>query len=114
MKLRVLLILALVALVNLPSVAFADEVGVLVRFGLTDTTSSKWDGSVSVSSGKVENVGGWRFQMKDGVEGTTWTAMTRPLTVRRSNNGKKGAQQNKKKAPASRWPTTASFSISWM
>ncbi len=98
MKLRVLFILALVVLVNLPSVAFADEVGVLVRFGLTDTTSSKWDGSVSVSSGKVENVGGWRFQMKDAVEGTSWTAMTRPLTERRSNNAKKGAQQNKKKA----------------
>ena len=80
------------------SLARADEVGVLVRFGLTDRAPAVWDGSVEVSAGKVEDVAGWRFQQKDEVNGLAWKASTRPLTVRRSNAQKKGAQAGKKKA----------------
>ncbi|MFM7743791.1 MAG: hypothetical protein ACKO8X_09955, partial [Verrucomicrobiota bacterium] len=76
----------------------AEEVGVLVRFGLTDHAPTVWDGSVSVSAGKVDMVTGWRFQMKDEVDGLSWKASTRPLTVRRTNAQKKGAQGAKKKA----------------
>src|SRR5581483_4812269 len=77
----------------------AAEVGVRIRFGLTDDSNTKWDGSVTVSPGKVSSISGWRFQQKDQVLGTTgWEASTRPLTVRRTNNGKKGAAKGKQAA----------------
>jgi len=92
---RILYVLAL--LIPLSAAIRADEVGLLIRFGLTDKDSTVWDGSVAVSSGKVDTVTGWRFQQKDEVNGLTWKASTRPLTVRRSNAQKKGAKTGKKK-----------------
>lgn len=75
---------------------FAADVGVRVRFGLTDKSPTKWDGTISVSPGRIERIDGWRFQDGDAVEGTTgWKASTRPLTVRRSNNPKKTAKKAK-------------------
>jgi hypothetical protein len=71
----------------------AADVGVRIRFGLTDNAPTKWDGSISVSPGKIERIDGWRFQDADAVEGTSgWKASTRSLTVRRSNNPKKKAK----------------------
>jgi hypothetical protein len=87
--------ISIVALV-LASVGYAADIGVRIRFGLTDTGNTVWDGSVSVAPGKVERIDGWRFQDADKVEGSSsWKANTRPLTVRRSNNPKKkaGAKQ---------------------
>ncbi|MBI5772659.1 MAG: hypothetical protein HZA89_02820, partial [Verrucomicrobia bacterium] len=82
--------------------ASANEAGVRIRFGLTDTGNTKWDGTVSVAPGQVASISGWRFQQADKVEGTIgWKAETRPLTVRRSNAqkqaAKKAAQQGGKK-----------------
>jgi len=70
--------------------AFALDVGVRIRFGLTDKAPQKWDGAISVSPGKIERIDGWRFEDGDEVQDTTgWKALTRSLTVRRSNNAKK-------------------------
>jgi hypothetical protein len=80
------------------------EVGVRIRFGLTDDGNTKWDGTVAVSPGKVVSLTGWRFQQDDKVvSANEWKATTRPLTVRRSNQQKKGAAapaKGKKKAAA--------------
>jgi hypothetical protein len=74
--------------------ASAADVGIRVRFGLTDTANTKWDGTVTVEPGQVVSIDGWRFQQLDKVDGTTgWKADTRPLTVRRTN-----AQKQKEKA----------------
>ena len=71
----------------------ASEVGVRIRFGLTDTQPTRWDGTIAVSPGRIERIDGWRFQDGDQVQGVTgWKASTRPLTVRRSNNPKKTAK----------------------
>ncbi|MBI5769264.1 MAG: hypothetical protein HZA93_15830 [Verrucomicrobia bacterium] len=76
------------------TLAHANETGVRLRFGLTDQSNTKWDGTVSVSPGRVDSISGWRFQQSDKVEGITgWKAETRPLTVRRTN-----AQKQKQKA----------------
>jgi hypothetical protein len=81
----------LVALSTLP--AFAADIGVRIRFGLTDSGNTVWDGGVSVSPGAVDKVDGWRFEQSDAVlDGGRWKASTRPLTVRRSNNAKKKAK----------------------
>jgi hypothetical protein len=68
------------------------DVGVRIRFGLTDKAPTKWDGTISVSPGKIETLEGWRFENGDQVQGTSsWKASTRTLTARRSNNpAKKG------------------------
>src|ERR1051325_11697869 len=92
-------LLCLLAFVSSLALADANEVGLRIRFGLTDDGNKKWDGTVSVAPGSVANISGWRFQQKDVIEGTTgWKAETRPLTQRRSNTPKKAAA--KKKAAA--------------
>ena len=69
---------------------FAADVGVRIRFGLTDKEPTKWDGTIAVSPGRIERIDGWRFQDGDQAQGVAgWTASTRSLTVRRSNNPKK-------------------------
>jgi hypothetical protein len=74
--------------------AFAADVGVRIRFGLTDPGNRTWDGKVSVSPGTVERIDGWRFQEGDRVlDNASWQASTRPLTVRRSNAAKKTAKK---------------------
>ena len=71
----------------------ASEMGVRLRFGLTDKEPKTWDATLSVTPGRIERIDGWRFQDGDEVQGTTgWKASSRPLTVRRSNNPKKAAK----------------------
>ncbi|MDO8542715.1 MAG: hypothetical protein Q7S40_19920 [Opitutaceae bacterium] len=73
---------------------FSADVGVRIRFGLTDSGNTAWDGNVTVSPGAVERIDGWRFQEGDRVvDANHWTASTRPLTVRRSNAQKKMAKK---------------------
>jgi hypothetical protein len=71
----------------------ASDVGVRIRFGLTDKTPQKWDGTVSVAPGKIERLDGWRFEGPDQAQGTGgWKASSRSLTVRRTNNPKKAGK----------------------
>ncbi len=72
---------------------FAADIGVRIRFGLTDNGNTDWSGQASVSPGTVEHIDGWRFEQSDAVLGNnSWKAATRPLTVRRTNNAKKQAK----------------------
>lgn len=77
--------------------AAADEVGVRVRFGLTDKEPKSWNGTVSVAPGKVALISGWRFEQGDHANGTAgWTASTRAAGDFRTNAQKakaKAAQQ---------------------
>jgi hypothetical protein len=83
--------LLLAVLSALPSLA--SDVGVRIRFGLTDKESKKWDGTISVAAGKIERIDGWRFEDGDQIQGVSgWKASTRPLSVRRSNNEKKAGK----------------------
>src|ERR1043166_1005016 len=76
--------------------SFATDVGVRIRFGLTDDGNTVWDGKVSVSPGTVERIDGWRFQEGDAVQdNSSWKASTRILTERRSNAAKKKAKGKK-------------------
>ncbi len=75
---------------------------VLIRFGFTDRQPADWDGSLSVSSGRIVSLEGWRFEDTDAVTGeSAWIARTRPLSVRKSrgNNPKKlGARKQQQAA----------------
>lgn len=81
------------------SLIAAEQIGVRVRFGVRDRQTAPWDGSVSVSDGRLLNVDGWRFQQSDGLTGpTAWKAQTRRSAVRRTNNPKR-AQGKQNSAP---------------
>lgn len=91
-------LLSCLALTCLALAAPAHEVGVRLRFGLTDQGNTKWDGTVTVAPGRVDSISGWRFQQDDTVDGTSgWKATTRPLTVRRTNAQKQNSPTGKKK-----------------
>jgi hypothetical protein len=84
----------------IPTLLQASETGVRIRFGIGDKASTVWDGTASVSPGKITHIDGWRFQQRDQVNGTSgWQASTRTLTVRRSNNAKKAGGAGKKGGP---------------
>ncbi len=82
----------------LTTAAFADDIGIKLRFGLNDKEATDWSGTVAVSPGSVSLISGWRFVQQDKVDGTTgWSCRTRPLVLdqkRRSNNP--GKQQARK------------------
>jgi len=85
----------------LAAAAPANEVGVRIRFGLTDDSNTDWDGTVTVSPGRVSLISGWRFLQGDKVDGTTgWKAATRPSNVpaQRNNNPAKAAAQARAEA----------------
>src|SRR4051794_33100128 len=77
--------------------ASAAEVGVRIRFGLTDKQPTDWDAAVSVSPGKVAAISGWRFEQTDHANGTEgWSAATRAINpALRTNAQKAKAQQAK-------------------
>src|SRR5438552_12577730 len=79
----------------------AAEVGVRVRFGLTDKEPETWNGSVSVKPGKVAALSGWRFEQTDHANGTEgWVASTRAVAANLNAAQKakaKAAQQEAQK-----------------
>ena len=51
---------------------------VRVLFGLTDTEPTRWDGTVSIDSGSVKAIQGWRFGADDSTDyASSWKAATR-------------------------------------
>lgn len=87
-------LLSIAFLAVVATTAFTDEVGVRLRFGLTDKEPQTWDGTVNVKPGKVSVISGWRFEQSDHANGTEgWIASTRPAADNRS-----AAQKAKAKA----------------
>ncbi len=67
-------------------VAMADEeVSFRILFGLTDSSSTKWDGSLTVTAGTVARVEPWRFDVDDRIDeipgaasSARWSISTHP------------------------------------
>src|SRR5207244_3875255 len=92
-SLRLALLLSVFAFACQANVSAA-EVGVRVRFGLTDKEPENWNGTVNVTPGKVAAVSGWRFEQTDHANGTEgWVASTRAAADNRT-----AAQKAKAKA----------------
>jgi len=83
--------------------SLAADVGLRVRFGLTDKEPEVWNGTVSVTPGKVAALSGWRFEQTDRANGTEgWVASTRPVAVQLNAAQKakvRAAQQEAKANP---------------
>lgn len=108
-----ILVLSMLAVVARPVLADSPggsntDVGLRIRFGLEDKSPSKWDGSVSVSPGRVTYLSGWRFIDGDKVNGTEgWTASTHATAQQgRGNNAKKAAANAAKRAEGAPVPTS--------
>jgi hypothetical protein len=83
--------------------ANADDVGIRLRLGLNDKAPTNWDGSVTISPGKVTAISGWRFAGGDSTDGTSsWKASTRPAVgPRRANNPRLAGRNANPNAPIS-------------
>lgn len=61
-----------------PEIEMPEGIAFRILFGLTDKEPEAWDGEVSVSSGKVLRVQGWRVSGNDATDGESqWRLMTR-------------------------------------
>lgn len=50
-------------------------------FGAKDPTPAAWDGSISITAGKIESVEGYHFTQQCKVDGTAWKCSTHPWGV---------------------------------
>ena len=79
-------VLAVLFILIFPARSLAGEIAFRVRFGLTDSDDSQWDGTVAVDHGQVERIEGWRFRDEDRVNGVSgWIAATRSVATHRTN-----------------------------
>lgn len=88
------LFLLIILLVTHPLRVSAENAGVLLLLGAGDKESTVWDGSVSVSRGKVLETTGWRFERTDRIVSTNeWKCSTREAAFygRANTNRKKAA-----------------------
>jgi hypothetical protein len=73
--------------------AVAADVGVRIRFGLTDAEPTNWNSTIAVQPGRVTLISGWRFEQGDRASGTEgWTASTRSAVVVGRTNAKAKAK----------------------
>src|SRR5258706_8129174 len=61
-----------------------EEQGFRILLGLTDTSSTRWDGSLTVASGALARIEPWRFDMQDafgerGEKSASWRVATHPM-----------------------------------
>jgi hypothetical protein len=58
------------------------QTGVRILLGLTDKTSTRWDGSVSVQGGSVSRIDPWRFTPDDEIhQDNSWRVATHPILI---------------------------------
>ena len=67
-----------IAVVVGPVLAQAEEHTFRIRFGLTDFEPTAWDGSVTVSGGRVASLRSWRPRGADEVGASSWKLSTTP------------------------------------
>ena len=62
----------------IPSASWAEEHAFRIRFGLTDTEPTAWDGSVKVAGGEIKELRSWRPRAADRVGAASWSLATAP------------------------------------
>ncbi|MCB1209467.1 MAG: DUF3604 domain-containing protein [Verrucomicrobiales bacterium] len=85
------------------SSARAEEAGLLILLGAGDSEPTSWDGSLTLSGGKVVELNGWRFMATDKIlKGNAWKCSTRNEAIKgRTNNPKKMGKANRLRGPMS-------------
>ncbi|MEO7653612.1 MAG: hypothetical protein ABIZ80_24400, partial [Bryobacteraceae bacterium] len=73
--------LFLIALAIVLSASAQGAIGVRLLLGLTDTASTKWDGSVAARGARIRSLEQWRFEAQDKISGNEWTLSTHAIRV---------------------------------
>jgi hypothetical protein len=77
---------------------------VRVLFGLTDTEPTPWDGTVTLDSGSVKAIQGWRFGPEDSTDyARSWKAATRPQQPNNPEILENGVLITADAPPGARW-----------
>jgi hypothetical protein len=58
----------------------ADLQAVTLVFGEKDAAPASWDGSASISAGRIERIAGYHFTEQCRIEGNSWVCATHPWT----------------------------------
>jgi hypothetical protein len=59
-----------------------------ILFGVGDTEAAAWDGSITVTPGRIAQLRGYRFSGKDSTDGaSSWKATTHPAAMRKGRQG---------------------------
>ncbi len=76
-----------------------------IVLGLKDSKPTDWSGSLWVSGGELVDLGGWRFEDSDAIEGTNWKCQTRDnIAPRKRYPVQDYAGKPKGKAVLKPWP----------
>ncbi|HZO57014.1 MAG TPA: hypothetical protein VFB63_30165 [Bryobacteraceae bacterium] len=59
-----------------PATGASDMQSVTLVFGSKDAEPTRWDGSASLSAGRIEKIEGWHFTSASRVNGTAWECST--------------------------------------
>lgn len=57
--------------------ADTNRVTLRINFGMKDQQPTDWSGKLSVGTGKVESIRGWRWVQNDSADGESWSVRTR-------------------------------------
>src|SRR5213593_340111 len=63
------------------SAARAEDLGIRLVLGLTDTTQNTWDGSAESSGARISSIEPWRFEAADRIDGSSWRCSTRSIRL---------------------------------
>jgi hypothetical protein len=72
----------LAAMVLLAAALYAQNpVSVRVLLGTSDTSATRWDGSVEAEGADVTSLEPWRFEESDAITGSSWRMSTHPIRL---------------------------------
>ena len=57
------------------------QIGIRVLFGINDTESVRWDGTIAAQGARIVSLEPWRFEGTDAIVGSTWHANTRAIRL---------------------------------
>ncbi|MBM3734218.1 MAG: hypothetical protein FJW39_00395 [Acidobacteria bacterium] len=58
-----------------------EDTGVRLVLGYGDALQTAWDGSVSAKGARIKEVGPWRFEAPDAIDGTSWKAQIHQIRL---------------------------------
>ena len=57
------------------------QVSLRVLFGVNDTESVRWDGTIAAQGARIASIEPWRFEGADAIVGSTWHINTHPIRL---------------------------------
>ncbi|MCP5117442.1 MAG: hypothetical protein GY953_41990, partial [bacterium] len=71
----------ILVLLLLPVLSSAEDLGVRVLLGITDSESTRWDGTASATGATITAIDPWRLESDDEIDGDSWRLSTRNIQL---------------------------------